>query len=1019
MKILRRLLTFLVVLVAVAVLGGLVALTPPAQAWLAQRWLAQHLPVRASVDSMLADFSSVELTAVRGEFVGGKFTVPKLEATLPMVPALWRSEWRIKRLAAKGWIIELTGEAATGTATPPAVSSANPVPIANADLLKQAAAGLRSWLRMVRLPAGAALDDVALEGDVVLPTAHGPAKLHVSVKAGGLVAERPSEWHVELRGAVPAASGPARDVAIKGRVGFTPAVDRGLAQVSFAGRASSLAANVPGDLEITAVVAVTGDEAVSIEVARSGRRLGSLRAALAGPRLTGSWNAELRESDLAAPRSGAWPKDLVVAGEGTFDAARNLADLHLAGRGKAVSARWESLDPSLARAGQATVEAEFEVTRRGSALRFERLALSFVGAEKVATAVAKQPFQIDRSTWAVTPKQPEADWLEISLRELPVVLLPDVAPGLTLTAGRVSGDLALRTQGGTSTVSSSQPLAATGLAMARDGQQFVEGLEATLALRAERAPQQGWRINAAPLVLKSSGEPVALIEASLGRVSEKDSRVVVEGKWSADLDGWAKPPGATERPWWHGRLAAGEFKFTAGYSLELKSKFTISGRDRTEKVVVDFSGVADRRGAISFRVPVRMEFGTAGSDFTVDGTWTPGRDGPRIDAEVSAVKFAFEHATRMFGGAPMGLRDAAAAWLPTRDRVAFLANRTRDAKPFWGDWSGAVRLELFNVTVGAREFSGVRGTVLADRQSLRLENGRAALLPPPPPPRKKNARGDEDYLGRIEQKPSPVTLEGAIAFEAAAEQPYQLTAKATFEPVDDALLFAGAPAKGEPVIEGKFAMTGTLTGAGANRDDLFVRSRGELRFVSHNGIVRLLRANVAEAMSVDATAGSEAWERLGSAVGAILGVQGGVTSGKVNLSKAAEAVLNFSYRSREFAFDEMTLTASRTADGAIDLDEFEVRAAQLHLTGSGRIRSMANTSLAARPLELEVRVAAKGSMADNLGAAGLLSSEKDSLGYARLRQPLRFGGTWQAIDATSWRELLVEAAKVPPAKPKK
>ena len=328
-----------------------------------------------------------------------------------------------------------------------------------------------------------------------------------------------------------------------------------------------------------------------------------------------------------------------------------------------------------------------------------------------------------------------------------------------------------------------------------------------------------------------------------------------------------------------------------------------------------------------------------------------------------------------------------------------------------------MKFDIFEITAGVRLFNGVGGTFLFDRQSLRLQSGRAALLPTLPP-KKKTSRSDE-FITRAEPPRSQAAAEGAIAFDPAAPQPYQVSAKATFAPIDAALLAAGSPAETSPVIEGEFAATGSLAGSGINRDDLLARSRGDLRFTGHKGIVRLLRASVAEALSIDATPASEAWERLGSAVGAILGVQGGVTSGKVNVSKPAEAVLNFTYRTKEFVYDEMTVTACRAEDGAIEVEQFDIRAPQLHLSGSGKIAAVAGVPLGMRPLSLELQLGAQGAMAQILTTAALLSAETDAVGYSRLQQPLHFGGTLQKVDATQWQELLAEAARRAPPKTKK
>jgi hypothetical protein len=54
-----------------------------------------------------------------------------------------------------------------------------------------------------------------------------------------------------------------------------------------------------------------------------------------------------------------------------------------------------------------------------------------------------------------------------------------------------------------------------------------------------------------------------------------------------------------------------------------------------------------------------------------------------------------------------------------------------------------------------------------------------------------------------------------------------------------------------------------------------------------------------------------------------------------------------------------------------------------------------------------------------LSTAGLLSADKDGLGYTRLIQPIHFGGTLEHIDRSQWHNLLVKAATPKPVEPKK
>jgi hypothetical protein len=58
-------------------------------------------------------------------------------------------------------------------------------------------------------------------------------------------------------------------------------------------------------------------------------------------------------------------------------------------------------------------------------------------------------------------------------------------------------------------------------------------------------------------------------------------------------------------------------------------------------------------------------------------------------------------------------------------------------------------------------------------------------------------------------------------------------------------------------------------------------------------------------------------------------------------------------------------------------------------------------------------------IAKRLSKVGLLSTQKDDLGYTMLNQPIHLGGTLEHIDKSQWHKLLVKAAAQNPDVPKK
>jgi len=134
------------------------------------------------------------------------------------------------------------------------------------------------------------------------------------------------------------------------------------------------------------------------------------------------------------------------------------------------------------------------------------------------------------------------------------------------------------------------------------------------------------------------------------------------------------------------------------------------------------------------------------------------------------------------------------------------------------------------------------------------------------------------------------------------------------------------------------------------------------------------------------------------------------------VSKTVENVLDLSSVLAEIEYESCTLTVIRSPDGTIRLAAIEVVAPDTRLTGTGEIAGGKGPAYFAQPLKLDLTVGARGHTAEMAGKAGLLSSQKDSQGYANLNQTLHFGGSLEHLDQTMWHDLLIKAMNLPPAK---
>jgi hypothetical protein len=151
-------------------------------------------------------------------------------------------------------------------------------------------------------------------------------------------------------------------------------------------------------------------------------------------------------------------------------------------------------------------------------------------------------------------------------------------------------------------------------------------------------------------------------------------------------------------------------------------------------------------------------------------------------------------------------------------------------------------------------------------------------------------------------------------------------------------------------------------------------------------------------------------------VGSVLGIKGrSLDPAKNKVSKAADAVISFTNQVSEIEYDKVAVTAVRGPDRTIRLVSLEMTAPDAHLKGTGQITYAKGLPVSQEPLSVEMRLGVRDVSAKLLKSVGLLSADKDELGYPLLSQPVRFAGSLARIDDKAWHDLLAKAAAQKPA----
>lgn len=990
MKLIRILLTCLGLAGALVAVLFLLAMVPDLQTWAAQAALSRQAGFKGTLGSVSAGFGELDLEDLRLESPEGVFTLPSLKAKLPLTMAVWRRNARIRSLVAKGWTLDLRRR--PQSSAPPAQSEGSPGDT-DAGAALAAAEAFGGFLGGWKLPFDASLDGVTLEGDVILPAPPGGTapRVHVAAKGGGLSGGKEGIFSVDAACGDPDAALSWNSFAAHCNVSVRMDTPRSVDHVSVTADIPAGSGSGRENVTLSAGVTAAGagaEEACSIALTRGARRLVSVAARIprAAPRISGVWMFELRDADLAA---FAYFHDLPVlsaSGSGTFDADSTLSDVHVLGRASLSASGLGVVSPPLERLGSVRVDADFDMGHGGQTFRFGHLGLAIAGKRPVATIRSLQAFEVDGGTSELKVAKPGDDWIDVTLLGLPLAWVSGVTGGYSIAGSDAVGDLAVRADRGAFTLRAKTPITVGGASLQGAAGPIARGLDLSLSPSADYA-KGTWHVQLAPLAADGAGRRVMSLDAVVSRAPGAAQAVLVEGKWSADLGaieagGFAPALGLVG-----GRSASGDFTCSLGSASQVKAKFAAVGRDPARNVAASISADIDSYGRVDFLAPVKLATKQGLCELSAEGTWegeTPASGGT---VNLNGGRVALEQ-LRMLA------RPVAAAGVLLSPASP---GAQAGAVPAWGAWAGRVAFAFDGLRIGEQEFSDIGGTLDVDPGAVRLEGGRCGV--------------EHRNLTKVE---------GTVTFDAGAASPYTLKATtAAASDVDAATLFPARAPGQDPLIEGKFAVSGAISGSGGDLDELAARAQAWFHITSTTGIIRFLQTSVAESIPEASTPVSDALDSVGSSVGAFFGHKDSVNSGRNPVSANAEAVLSLTNEVSEIGCDQITVDAVREPGGTIRLEGLEITAKEEHIRGSGAVSFVKGTPLFQEPLSLDLVFGARGRVADLLSKAGLLSSKKDDLGYSELNQPIRLGGSLGHIDTGLWHDLLAKAATEKPEAKKK
>jgi hypothetical protein len=961
-------------LLALAIAAGCVALVvavaflPAVQTWAARRAVASVAGPGASIERASFGPGRLSLQGVRVEMDGAVLLLPSVDAELAVVPALFGKRYHLTSLAARGWTLDLTR---ARSAAPNAAERGYP-------WLEGVFGGA---LALFNVRADVALDGAHLEGDVIFPDELGrpAAKAHVVVAGGGIGVGRDARFLCSARAEVEDARSPVSAIAASAVLSARMDASGKFSRAELRADATASGGQFPNGISLSGAASAArngGKESLSVSLVRGSERIVAFEAAAPDSALgmAGTWELNLRDTDLAPFSLGRVLPEFYVAGGGSYDFDPSTGDARAAGKLRATADRLGVVDAALGTLGHVNLVADFDMARQGSSLSVARLDTSLSGASPVATVRALQSFEFNTSTGVLKVPNPNDDLVGISVKGIPLSWLKGVVPRVGLAGSDAQGELVMRAEDGRLVLRTRAPLRTSGTSVSIGGTTEATGLELTAFVLGDYAPQ-GWQFQLAPFSVRSDGIKMLSLEARIGRLAGAGRAMKAAGSWSASVPMLLALPAAATLPRLSEGDASGSFEASLDSKTELRVKLALQGLASAAMPGITLPSVnSDIRadfgpnGHTTFGIPVHMDYGVRVADLVFAGTVSSDPKGTLLDAELSGTRLLADDLAAV--AVLLGGSNPAAPAAGTGPEAAAVA---RPPAPFWPRGRARLVLRFEDIAFSRIELQNLRGTLRIDGDSFALEGATASI-------------GDG----------SAASADGQLSFSPGADRPYALKARVSIRNLDSAPLFRAINPDRPPQVEGRFDVTSHLTGTGAGLRDLLEGAQGDLRLTSKDGRFRALRTDVVDSIK-------QAPSKLVDALDTVSALFGRKSE---NLGTA---LVDSAKELSDIRYDQMSLAAERGPDMDIRVTEITLLAPEERLGGTGRISFVQGTPIRDQPLSIDLEMGVRGQLAKFLDLVGMLKDGQDPLGYNPLYQPIHLGGTLRNVDQSQWRDMLVQA----------
>ena len=484
----------LVMLVAVSL--GTLAFDPAVQRWALLRGAKNQPSLRLDVADIAVGWSKVAVRGLTFQRAGLSVKLGHLTADYSLWEVLAQRRLSIHQLTVTDLLIDARSMAAR-----PAALTTVASPVAALGLLAQ-------W----QLPGEFILDDIVIEGQVLLPGAS-PVLADLKLSGGQFAPGRVGTLQLKAVLKNPSASARVGVLHAQVKVQATQGPGNYFTQIS-----ASAIANAVGDpiveqtqLKLAAELHQSpGGEKYSFraDTLVEGVPENILALAATLPRgaieYAGQWSLKARTAQVEPFFLGGALPDFKINGSGQFVFNPDRTALTLQGKLQTDLSRLEALHAGWRDLGAVSVTAQFDIAGAGGIVRFNQLDVRVDGAQPMLVLQAKRgaPVNIKEQHLQIGPVD-LGDELDLHIMGLPIAWLRPWVPPVELTGGLITGRLAVGVDQQRLRLRMVQPLRVAALSIAQGGQPWLNQAEVSLQAEALLAAQV-WTVQVSALAMQTA-----------------------------------------------------------------------------------------------------------------------------------------------------------------------------------------------------------------------------------------------------------------------------------------------------------------------------------------------------------------------------------------------------------------------------------------------------------------------------------------------------------------------------------